>query len=98
MSRYAKASADVGGTAGEPAYTGCGAYGCPMPGALSDSTHGSDRWTCRFHFGVASREWDRVTTGIRQKLGAGIPLDPTEPTPTVKAMLERVRKPAKVVA
>jgi hypothetical protein len=69
-----------------------------MPGAIADSTHGSGRWACRFHFGVGSREWDRITTGIRQKLGAGLPLDPTEQTPTVKAMLESVRKPAKGAA
>ncbi|MCD6674863.1 MAG: hypothetical protein LT106_18675 [Burkholderiaceae bacterium] len=43
----------------------CHAYGCPLPGAISDSTKGSGPWLCRFHFGRDRGEWQAITETVR---------------------------------
>lgn len=41
----------------------CAAHGCPLPGGISTNR---DRWYCRFHFGSAMQDWDRVSFRINQ--------------------------------
>lgn len=89
--RYAEASDGVAGDAKAPTDDGrCHAFGCPLPGAISESLKGSDTWFCRFHFGAEGAKWNEITRSIRQKLSEGIPLDSQEPTQTVKEMRARV--------
>lgn len=44
----------------------CAAYGCPLPGAITDSIHGSDAWYCRKHFHAKSNVWQEITDMLRK--------------------------------
>jgi len=67
MSRYAEASASVGGSAGQADSRQCHAYGCPLAGAISDSLKGGGPWFCRHHHGVPPERWAEITTSLRQQ-------------------------------
>lgn len=67
MSRYADASAAVGGNAGQADSRQCHAYGCPLAGAISDSLKGGGPWFCRHHHGVPPERWAEITTSLRQQ-------------------------------
>lgn len=87
MSRYHEAAQDVGGAAGqEPAGGGCHAYGCPLPGAISESTKGGGPWFCRHHFGAGAALWPDITTRLRREQSELI-----DPTPAVPAAVQRIR-------
>lgn len=88
--RYAEASEQVGGSSGQASQTQCMAYGCPLAGAISDSTKGGGPWFCRFHFGTAADDWQRITTEIRDRKREGLLEADGEPSPVVVAMRERV--------
>lgn len=64
----------------------CAAYGCPLPGGITDSTQGSDRWLCRFHFGHEPSEFDAITTEVRRKKRDGELDAPGGETRTVAEM------------
>ena len=64
----------------------CTAFGCPLSGALSESTLGTGPWFCRHHFGQGASSWSEITRRIRQCNAAGIPIDEARPSPTVEAM------------
>lgn len=44
----------------------CLAYGCPLVGAISDSTRPPHRYFCRHHFGTPSSEWPEITQRVRE--------------------------------
>lgn len=46
----------------------CAANGCPLLGSLSQSVNGSDKWYCRYHFGVDSRDWGNITLRIKRSM------------------------------
>lgn len=69
----------------------CAAYGCPLPGGITDSTQGSDRWFCRFHFGREPREFDAITTDVRRMKRDGDLDRPPPETPTIKEMKSRLK-------
>lgn len=54
-----------------PAGHWCAAYGCPMPGAISESTTGGGTWLCRRHFGARPDDWQEITTQVRRDLRPG---------------------------
>lgn len=61
----ADAAAAASAQAAEPGHARrgcCHVPGCPLPGSLTDSTNGTDRWFCRCHFGAPASDWARVTT------------------------------------
>lgn len=70
----------------------CVAYGCPPPGGITDSTQGSDRWYCRFHFGKTVNEFDEVTREVRRMVRDGDLNAPRGDTPTVAWMKSRLKK------
>lgn len=70
----------------------CAAYGCPLPGGITDSTQGSDRWLCRFHFGKTVGEFDEVTKEARRMVRDGDLNAPRGDTPTVAWMRARLKK------
>lgn len=74
----------------------CIAFGCPLPGAISDSTRGGGPWLCRMHFGTSPSEFQEVTRKVRHRLANGLPLESEGPTQTVREMLERVKRSQKV--
>jgi hypothetical protein len=43
----------------------CCAYGCPMPGSMSDSI-GSSKWVCAMHHGQDPGRWQRITADLRR--------------------------------
>lgn len=65
MSAYAEAAKAVngqhGGEEAAPAYGQCAAPGCFMPGTMTSSTAGTDRWLCRLHFGAPRGQHDDIT-------------------------------------
>lgn len=66
MSRYN----DAARGSPEPESNGyrCHAHGCPLSGAISESTRGGGPFFCRFHFGTTPGEWPEITTKVRQTL------------------------------
>lgn len=44
----------------------CTAHGCPMPGSISHSVHGSHSWLCHMHFRASVSNWQKLTEKIRQ--------------------------------
>lgn len=46
--------------------TNCAAHGCPLPGAFTDSTMGSNDWVCWIHERVAPAYWPRATATINR--------------------------------
>lgn len=59
----------------------CHAHGCPLPGAISDSTKGGGPWFCRHHFGREPNQWQAITETVRVTLrereqGDYLPSDP----------------------
>lgn len=42
-------------------------YGCPLPGAISESTRGGGPWFCREHFGAKSEAWPDITVDLRRR-------------------------------
>lgn len=90
MSRYHEAAQDVGGAAGqEPAGGGCHAYGCPLPGAISESTKGGGPWFCRHHFGTGGAAWAGITTRLREEQAHDGEL--VAAAPAVPAAVQRIR-------
>ena len=47
------------------AETTCCAHGCPLPGAFSDSTLGSNSWRCWIHETVQVADWQLATQVVR---------------------------------
>lgn len=45
----------------------CSAHGCPMPGSISHSVHGSHSWLCHMHFRAPVGNWQSLTEKIRQQ-------------------------------
>lgn len=46
----------------------CAAYGCPLPGSITDSLYGPTNeveWLCRFHSGHERSEWQQITHKLR---------------------------------
>jgi hypothetical protein len=46
--------------------TKCAAFGCPMHGALTSSTVGTDQWFCWLHFGKEAVHWHAVTMELNR--------------------------------
>lgn len=46
--------------------TKCCAFGCPMPGAMTQSTVGTNEWFCWLHFGKESVHWQAITSEINR--------------------------------
>jgi hypothetical protein len=46
----------------------CAAYGCPLPGGITDSVHGSDIWYCRHHFHAKKNLWQEITQKLRRNI------------------------------
>ncbi len=63
MSRY-NDDASAGNAPAADAYR-CHANGCPLPGAISESTKGGGPWFCRFHFGRQADLWPQITDTVR---------------------------------
>lgn len=66
MSRYNDATRG----SREPESNGhrCHAHGCPLSGAISESTRGGGPFFCRFHFGTDPKEWQAITETVRATL------------------------------
>lgn len=77
-------------TAEQPESPFCSAAGCPMPGAISESTKGTGPWFCRFHFGAEPNKWPAITSEVRELKRSGLLYAPPEQSPAVKAMLAKV--------
>lgn len=67
----------------------CHAYGCPLPGAISDSTVGGGPWLCRHHFGAAASQWADITTRLRREQAHQGDLVTT--APAVPNAVQRIR-------
>lgn len=46
--------------------TRCAAHGCPMPGSMSQSTSGNDKWFCRFHNNIEYDSWRNVSSQLNR--------------------------------
>lgn len=66
MSRYNDAAR--GAPDPEPHGHRCHAHGCPLSGAISESTRGGGPFFCRFHFGTDPKEWQAITETVRATL------------------------------
>lgn len=44
---------------------GCAAYGCPLPGSISNSIGPNGTYYCRHHFNIPIQEWAWITARIR---------------------------------
>ncbi len=66
MSRYNDAAR--GAPEPEVDTGGCYANGCPLPGAISESTKGGGPWLCRFHFGHEPIRWPEITETVREAM------------------------------
>lgn len=66
MSRYNDAAR--GAPEPEVDTGGCYANGCPLPGAISESTKGGGPWFCRFHFGREPLTWPEITETVREAM------------------------------
>lgn len=66
MSRYN----DAARSAPEPDVDGrgCHVHGCPLPGAISESTKGGGPWFCHFHFGRQPDLWAGITETVREAM------------------------------
>lgn len=42
----------------------CAAYGCPMLGAMTQSTVGTSEWYCWLHFGKEAVQWQAITVEL----------------------------------
>lgn len=67
----------------------CAAYGCPLPGSISESTTGGGPWLCRHHFGVASSRWTEITTRLRRPMANDELIDAA---PSVSPTVQRIRE------
>ena len=72
----------------------CAAYGCPLPGGISESTKGGGPWFCRFHFNNDRRQFDNITTDLRRKIKDGEPLTSADDSATVRGMKSRMKAKA----
>lgn len=43
----------------------CAAYGCPMPGSISNSIGPNGTYYCRFHFNIPIQDWNSITQKLR---------------------------------
>lgn len=67
----------------------CRAYGCPMPGAISESTTGGSAWFCRYHAGAEPMLWANITSALRNgTLGR----EEGGESPTVREMRQSVER------
>ena len=44
----------------------CAAFGCPLPGSLSEGIQGGGNWYCRNHFGSFGAAHDEITVRIKK--------------------------------
>lgn len=87
MSRYNDAAR--GAPEPEVDTGGCYANGCPLPGAISESTKGGGPWFCRHHFATAPSRWSEITTRLRRAAANGELLDET---PAASPTVQRIRE------
>jgi hypothetical protein len=82
LSEYTKKPATTAVASESESSPYCAAYGCPLPGGISDSIAGGhQRWYCRFHFGEGVSKNDAITLKIKSLIenkiisSKGIPFD-----------------------
>jgi len=51
---------------------GCAAYGCPLPGTMSDS---GGTWVCPYHQAAPAGVWQQITAYLRQHEGLLVYMD-----------------------
>jgi hypothetical protein len=44
----------------------CAAYGCPMLGAMTNSTLGTSEWFCFLHFDKEATQWQAITAELHR--------------------------------
>ncbi|MCS6828338.1 MAG: hypothetical protein NZ553_17110, partial [Caldilinea sp.] len=74
----------------------CFAFGCPLPGSITDTLYGPQSeatWLCRFHHGKPSHDWPAITEWITQNIKKinGLTAEENPPNPFEKLSPKQCR-------